>query len=69
MVATQEIHHGTYVVSHIVGHEAPKLHQKNEVPPLVESLFLYMEYLGEIVPGMQVFLSIILNSAAISYPT
>ena len=23
LVATQEIHHGTYVVSHIVGHDTP----------------------------------------------
>ena len=28
-VATQEIHCGPYIVSHIVGHVTPRLHQAN----------------------------------------
>ena len=40
LVATQEIHRGTYIASHVVGHNAPVLHQANEVlHPLQKVLF------------------------------
>ena len=41
LVATQEIHHGTYVVSHIVGYNAPKLYQVNDIPHPLEGPFLH----------------------------
>ena len=55
LVATQEIHHGTYIVSHVVGHDAPKLLQKNEIPLLLVGYFLCTEYLGEIVLDFWMF--------------
>ena len=54
-VATQEIHHGTYEVSHIVGHDAPKLHKANEVSLLLEGFFFYTEHLEEIVLDFWMF--------------
>ena len=39
LMATQEIHHGTCIVSHVVGHYAPNLHQVNKVLPLWKVLF------------------------------
>ena len=39
LVAAQEIHHGTYTVNHIVGHNAPNLHQVNGVLCLQEDVF------------------------------
>ena len=51
LVATQEIHCGTYIVSYIVGHNAPKLHKENEVPLPLEGPFIRTKYLREIVRG------------------
>ena len=56
LVATQEIHHGTYVASHIVGHNSPVSHQENEVPPPQEGPFLHTKHLGEIVLDFRMFL-------------
>ena len=56
LVATQEIHHGTYVVSHIVAHGAPRLYQANEVPAPPEGPFIHKKYLGELVQGYWTFL-------------
>ena len=39
LVAAQGTHCGTYVVSHVVGHDAPWLLRANGVPPLPEGLF------------------------------
>ena len=39
-VAAQGTHRSTYVVSHVVGHNAPWLLQANGVPPLPEGPFL-----------------------------
>ena len=55
LVAIQEIHRGTYVVSHVVGHNAPNLHQENEVPPPLEGPFLHTKQLGEMVLDFQMF--------------
>ena len=55
LVATQGIHHGTYVVSHVVNHDAPWLHRANGVPPLPEGSFLGRKHLGEIVLDFQMF--------------
>ena len=49
-VAAQGTHHSTYVVSHVVGHDAPWLFRANGVPPLPEGPFLHTKFLGEIVP-------------------
>ena len=56
LVATQGIHHGTYVASHVVGHNAPQLLQANGVPPPPEGPFLHTKHLGEIVPDFRMFL-------------
>ena len=40
LVGTREIHCSTYVVSQVVGHNAPKLHQANEALPPLEGPFL-----------------------------
>ena len=55
LVATQEIHHSTYIASHIVGHDAPISHQANEVMPPVEDPILHTKHLGEIVRGFLIF--------------
>ena len=55
-IATQEIHHRTYVVSYVVGHNALKLHQENEVLPFLEDSFLHTENFREIVLDVWVFL-------------
>ena len=55
LVAAQGIHRGTYVVSHVVGHDAPWLLQANGVPPLLEGPFLCTRCLGEIVPDFWKF--------------
>ena len=60
LVAAQGTHHGTYVVSHVVGHNAPQLLQAIGVPPLPEGPFLRTKCLGEIVPDLRMF--------SISYP-
>ena len=39
LVATQEIHHSTYIASHVVGHNGPGLHQAIKVLPLQKNLF------------------------------
>ena len=49
LVATQEIHHGTFIVSHIVDHDAPKLHQENEVASPLEGPLPRTKYLGAIL--------------------
>ena len=49
LVATQEIHHGTYIASHVVGHNAPVSHQANEVLSPPEGPFLSTKYLREII--------------------
>ena len=54
-VAAQGIHLGTYVVSHIVGHDVPWLLQANGVPPLPKGPFLHIKYLGEIVLDFWMF--------------
>ena len=46
LIATQEIHHNTYIASHIVGHDYLESHQANEVQPPPEDPFLYTKYLG-----------------------
>ena len=38
-IASQEIHRGTYVVSHVVGHNAPWLHRANGYRPFRKVLF------------------------------
>ena len=48
-IAAQGIHRGTYIVSHVVGHNAPWLLQVNGVLPPLEGLFLHTKYLREIV--------------------
>ena len=55
LVAAQGIHRGTYIVSHIVGHDALQLLQANEVLPLPEGPFLRTKHLGEIVPDFWMF--------------
>ena len=49
LIATQGIHHGTYIVSHMVGHNTAWLLQANRVLPPLEGPFLYTKCLGEIV--------------------
>ena len=49
LVAIQEIHRTIYIVSHIVCHNAPKIHQVNEVPPLPKGSLFYTKHLKEIV--------------------
>ena len=56
LVATQEIYCCTYIESHIVGHDALRLHQENDVPPPPKGLFLHTKHLGEIVQGFWMFL-------------
>ena len=55
-VAVQEIHCGTYVVSHVVGHDAPWLHQANGVPAPPEGPILRTKCLGELVLDFRMFL-------------
>ena len=50
LVATQGIHRSTYIVTHVVGRNAPKLHQANKVPPPLEGPFLHTKHLGEMLP-------------------
>ena len=54
-VAAQGTHRGAYVVSHIVGYDAPQLLQANRVPLLPEGPFLRTKCLGEIVPDFRMF--------------
>ena len=54
-VAAQGTHRGTYVVSHIVGHDAAWLLQANGVLPLLEGPFLHTKRLGEIVLDFRMF--------------
>ena len=56
LVAAQGAHCGTYIVSHVVGHDASWLLQANGVPPLPEGPFLHTKCLGEIVPEFRMFL-------------
>ena len=56
LVAAQGTHRGTYIVSHVVGHNVPRLLQANRVPPLLEGPFLYTKHLGEIILDFQIFL-------------
>ena len=49
LVAAQGIHHGTYIVSHVVGHNAPWLLQANGILPPPEGPFLHTKHLEEIV--------------------
>ena len=51
LVATQEIHCGTYVPSPIVGHNAPELLQVNKVLPPLENPFLPTRCLEKTVQG------------------
>ena len=46
LVATQEMHHGTYVVSYEVGYNTPELHQTNEVLPF-QKVFLFIQNILE----------------------
>ena len=55
LVAAQGTHHGTYIVSHVVGHDAPWLLRANGVPPLPEGPFLHTKHLGEIVLDFRMF--------------
>ena len=56
LVAAQGIHRGTYIVSQVMGHDAPRLLQANGVLPLPEGPFLHTKCLGEIVLDFQMFL-------------
>ena len=56
LVAAQGTYRGTYIVSHIVGHDAPRLLRENGVPPLLEGPFLYTKHLGEIILDFRMFL-------------
>ena len=56
LVATQEIHCSTYIVSHVVCHNAPKLQQASEVPAPLEGPFLRTNHLGKVIPDFQMFL-------------
>ena len=55
-VAAQGTHDGTYIVSHIVDHNTPRLLQASGVLPLPEGPFLHIKYLGEIVLDFQMLL-------------
>ena len=54
-IATQEIHYGTCIASHVVGHNAPESLQSNEVLPPLEDLFLCTKYLRETGQGFWTF--------------
>ena len=56
LIATQEIHYGTYIASHVVSHNAPVSHQENEVLPPTEGPFLHIKYLGKKIPDFWIFL-------------
>ena len=60
LVATQErkkeIHCSTYIVSHVVRHNAPKLQQASEVPAPLEGPFLRTNHLGKVIPDFRMFL-------------
>ena len=56
LVATQQIHCSTYAASHIVGHNAPRLTQENEVLLPLKDPFLYKRHLGEIIQSFVIFL-------------
>ena len=55
LVASQGTHHGTYILSHVVEHNDPRLLQANGVPPLPEGLFLHTKHLEEIVLAFRCF--------------
>ena len=48
LAATQEIHFGTYVASHEMGHHAAELNWENGVLAPQKDPFLHTEHLGEI---------------------
>ena len=49
LVATQEVHHGTYVASHLVGHDALESHQVDGVDRVLSlgDPYLLTKHLGE----------------------
>ena len=53
LLTTQEIYRGTYIASHIVGHNASDLHQDNEVLHPPEDPLPYTKYLGGREQGFQ----------------
>ena len=56
LVATQKVYCGTYVANHVVGYNALKSSEENEVLLLSEKLFLHTKYLGEIIQGFWMLL-------------
>ena len=48
LVGAQATHCGIYIVSHVVGHDAPRLLRVNVLLPLLEGHFLHTKHLGEI---------------------
>ena len=56
LAATQEVHHGIYIASHVVGQDAPELQQVNGLLPPMEGPFLYTKCFQEISWGFQMFL-------------
>ena len=70
LAATWEIHHGTYLASHVVGQDAPELHQVNGVLPPPEDSFLCIKHLEEIGLGFWTFLiAYHILQCCMSYPT
>ena len=55
LIASQGTHRGTYVVSQVVGHNAPRLLRANGVLPLPEGPFICIKCLGEIVLDFKMF--------------
>ena len=55
LVAARGIHCSTYVVSHVVGHNAPGLLLANGVPSPPDGPFLYTKHFGEIVLDFWMF--------------
>ena len=69
LVAAQETYRGIYIVNHIVGHDAPNLHQVNRVCYPVGDLFLIQNILEEANRASAHFqLKILFYSTAILYP-